>query len=187
MNEQEFYREAGRTLGHRTKKKLTSKENWYKQEHRVEQKQDMKESGIPRYFKRTLGKKTENKDKENKIKAVMFVPYTPGSELIKKLRENEQNMNKITKHRIKLVERTGTKLQDLLTTSDPWKGSDCHRENCLLCFTKPKTEKLVKQDCHQRNVVYETSCLSCQQEAERAIENNENWGEQEKEKNKHKK
>ena len=55
-----------------------------------------------------------------------------------------------------------------------------------MCFTKQNTEKLVKQDCHQRNLVYETSCLSCQQEAEQAIEKNENWGEQEKQAQKRK-
>ena len=68
----------------------------------------------------------------------MFVPFTPGSELAKKLRENEENLHKITGNKIKIVERAGTKLQDLITKADPWKGLDCQRKNCLLCL---KTEK----------------------------------------------
>ena len=100
----------------------------------------------------------------------MFVPYTHGSELAKKLRENENNINKLTKNRIKIIERTGTKLQDLLTRSDPWKGSDCQRQNCLLCFTKNRTEKLKTQDCHKRNIVYETRCITCQENEQDRID-----------------
>ena len=89
----------------------------------------------------------------------MFVPYTPGSALAKKLRENEENLAKITQTKMKIVERTGTQLQHLLTRSNPWKGIDCTRTNCLLCFTKNSTEKNTRQDCHQRNIVYETRCM----------------------------
>ena len=74
----------------------------------------------------------------------MFVPHTPGSALAKKLRENEEHLVKITGTKVKIIERTGTKIQDLLTRSNPWKGADCERQNCLLCFTKCKTEKKIK-------------------------------------------
>ena len=71
----------------------------------------------------------------------MFVPFTPGSLLAKQLRENEEKLEKLTNTRIKIVERTGTKIQDLLTRSNPWKGHDCERHNCLLCYTKLRTEQ----------------------------------------------
>ena len=106
-----------------------------------------------------------------RIVAVMFIPYTPGPELAKKLRENEENFSKITQNKIKIVERTGTKLVDLLTKADPWKGADCQRENCLLCLTKMKTEKNKTQDCHKRNVVYETRCLTCERKEQDKIDN----------------
>ena len=93
----------------------------------------------------------------------MFVPFTPGSELAKRLRENEEKMTKFSKHKIKIVERAGVQLQNLLTRSNPWKGHDCTRDNCLLCFTKNKTEKNMTQECHKRNIVYETRCLTCEQ------------------------
>ena len=91
----------------------------------------------------------------------MFVPYTPGGELAKKLRENEEQVSKITKNRVKIVERTGVKLQDVLTKANPWKGQDCERKNCLLCHTKSKTGKNENQDCHKRSLVYEIKCLTC--------------------------
>ena len=42
----------------------------------------------------------------------MFVPFTPGGEIAKLLRENEEKLSKITKNKVKIVERTGIKLQD---------------------------------------------------------------------------
>ena len=100
----------------------------------------------------------------------MFVPFTKNGELAKQLRENEESLSNLTGTRIKIVERAGIKLQDLLTTSNPWKGADCGRQNCLLCLTKQITNKNLTQECTRRSLVYETRCLSCEQEETRKIE-----------------
>ena len=174
IKNQEFYRSAHSTASQRAKKKLVSKENWYKQQETQENscgQENTKENarkGVPEKPE-TSSKK--NKNQESKIKAVMFVPFTQGSELAKLLRENEENLVKLTGSKVKIVERTGTKIQDLLTRSNPWKGHDCQRENCLLCFTKLRTENNKTQDCHQRNIVYETRCLTCQEQEIGRIEN----------------
>ena len=88
-------------------------------------------------------------------------------------------MGKLTKNKIKIVERTGTKIQDILTKANPWKGQDCQRTNCLLCITKQRTEKNQMQDCHKRNLVYETRCITCENKERERIENTEST-EQEK-------
>ena len=75
------------------------------------------------------------------VKSVMFVPCTEGSGLARKLRENEVKMGEMTGMRIKIVERAGRKVEDMLTRTDPWKGQDCLRKNCILCSTKERTEK----------------------------------------------
>ena len=46
-------------------------------------------------------------------RAVMFVPFTPNSELAKLLRENEAQLEKITGTKLRIVERTGVKFVDL--------------------------------------------------------------------------
>ena len=152
-----------------------ARQNWYR-ESKTEQEQAEAEHEKYQYPTTNENKHNKNninnkntkqnlqQENKNKIKAVMFIPYTPGSELAKLLRENEEHLNKITNCKIKIVERACTKLQDLITKSDPWKGMDCSRQNCLLCLTKHKTEKNKNQDCHKRNIVYETRCLTCQQE-----------------------
>ena len=86
----------------------------------------------------------------------MFVPYTVGGELARRLKEVETNLGKQTGVKIKVVEKVGNKLVDMLHQADPWQGADCQREKCLPCRTKMKTNRDKRQDCSRRNVVYET-------------------------------
>ena len=123
-------------------------------------------------YSRTKGDKKNNIDK-NIIKAVMFVPYTPNGTLTKMLRQNEEKLVELTGTRLKIVERTGTKIQDILTKSNPWQGQDCDRKNCLLCITKTRTGKLTTQECSKRNIVYETSCATCEEIQLEELENSE--------------
>ena len=53
------------------------------------------------------------------VKAVMFIPYTTGSRLAKNLREAEEKLGSLTGYRLKMVEKAGDKLEDLLTKSNP--------------------------------------------------------------------
>ena len=64
-----------------------------------------------------------------------------GCGLAKKLREVEYMMEELTGHRLKVVETAGTKIEDILHNSNPWKGKDCERKGCLLCETKGKNWK----------------------------------------------
>ena len=79
----------------------------------------------------------------------LFVPFTKGSELARRMREAENTLQYITGYRIQIVERSGQNLEDILTKSDPWQGQDCGRELCLLCKTKQATGKQSTQDCRK--------------------------------------
>ena len=67
--------------------------------------------------------------------------------------------------RIKIVERAGEKLVDLLHKSDAWSNRDCNRLDCLPC--KSAGEEELKGACKRRNVIYETYCITCQEEIEK--------------------
>ena len=100
----------------------------------------------------------------------MFVPYTEHSELASRLRDNELKMEQLTGYRIKIVERGGRKLVDILHKANPWAGQDCKREGCLLCKTKRDEGLTNSQDCKKRNCIYETTCLTCRDRQDAAIE-----------------
>jgi hypothetical protein len=78
-----------------------------------------------------------------------------------------------TGYKLKIVERGGTKLEDLLHRSDPCQGQDCDRPGCLLCSTKQYTGKNKRQECSKRNLVYQTYCITCKErDSERIKEMN---------------
>ena len=172
-----LYRAAKDTLEAREKKKLVEKETWYiprdKDDEEVKKPDNRKilvaKRRIPgRKMKSKLGQ--VKKEKPGLTKAVMFAPCTVGSQLVKELRSAENMLGDSTGAKLKVVERCGTKIADILTSSDPWKGKDCMREGCLLCQTKSLTGKLLSQDCRKRSIVYETHCITCEERSVKRIE-----------------
>ena len=166
------YRSAGKTLPSRTRKKLTGKEDWYKGGGEKRKRDEYDEEQEDSLKTRRRSKKVKNGDTtnpKNNVISVMFVPYTVGGELARRLREEESKLEDQTGYRIKIVERTGSRLVDLLHRSNPWQGEDCRRPGCLLCTTKTKTGKYLDQDCTKRCLVYETWCLTCERREEEKI------------------
>ena len=165
-----FYRLAKDTIDDRMKKELTEKESWYKD------KPDQTDQESPAKIRRLAPSKTtcssfrqgkfkkKNKTTKGEIKSVIFVPHTKESNLARELRDKEMKLQEITGDRIKIVERAGRKLENILTNKDPWKGKDCGRSNCFLCSTKVLTGKDLKKDCTKRNILYEIRCLTCEKD-----------------------
>ena len=199
----DFYREGKNTLKSRVRKKLTERENWYKEKEREKEgKEDVREKdGDDRPSKKNkkemerhlkdlgldlIKEKKDGPQAKSKphsvFKAAMFVPCTPHSTLAKELRELEFGLEKIIGYRLKIVERAGDKLQDLITSSNPWKGKLCERNDCMLCETKMRTSKNLKQECSKRNVVYETKCQTCEDRDRKKIDDIEETDTKEKEK-----
>jgi hypothetical protein len=71
----------------------------------------------------------------------MFIPHTKHSELAVRLRQSEERMEELTGYRMKIVEKGGTKLVDILHKSNPWAGENCHRDMYLMCTTKGRARK----------------------------------------------
>ena len=144
---EDLYRSAAASLPARVRNKLTGRETWFKEKRKRER--DEFDDNDDR---RRVGKKkklsAEEEAKEDRTVAVMFVPYTVDGELARRLREAEKELGKQTGVKLKIVERGGNKLVDLLHRSDPWQGQDCQRPQCLLCKTKMVTEKKKR---HQHN------------------------------------
>ena len=108
-----------------------------------------------------------NSDKsEVCYKSVLFVPPTPGGALSKELRKREEELNKNNKERIKIVEKGGIKLKDMLIKKDPFKKSKCLEKSCPMCSNsevlEPSPEE-VKISCNTNNIGYRWLCITCQE------------------------
>jgi hypothetical protein len=161
-----FYRSAESTLKGRCKKKLLEKVSWYKNKRKRE---DDADDGP---YKRQCGDKRRNEmhtrarartcvqgekeknEMQDSVKAVMFVPYTVGSELAKRMRDAEEKLQEMTGYKLKIVERTGTKLVDILQKADPWQGQECGRDKRQAENRKEPNPGLLQAELGVRDVVH---------------------------------
>ena len=162
------YRSGEESLMTRENKKLLEKNNWFKirKTKVVEPKNDaIKPKNKWNHYRKkkepikSLEKESQKLDEPPK--AVLFVQSTPNSELATLIREVVQKLRPWTGINLKVVERAGNKVQDLIHKSNPWDSNDCERTDCFACNSAALDEKIVHRDCHKRSVVYETWCISC--------------------------
>ena len=96
------------------------------------------------------------------------MPCTPGGTLQRWIQEEEDKFTKGTKlKRIRVVERGGSKLKDLLGCSDPWVGARCERTDCLPCQGKEEDGGGI--NCQKENVTYTIRCTECARAGKKAI------------------
>ena len=111
-----------------------------------------------RNWKRKERKKIKRDKKNNWYKkggyeSVVFIPTTPKSELKRMYETIIQN----SKVKIKVIERRGTILKNILQKSRPLGEIKCEKQDeCMVCKHKSKG------DCRKENVTYEISCSKCE-------------------------
>ena len=104
---------VGNLQGGLKKNKLLEKVTWYKQKIKrdAEEEKDlpqMKRCKTGEEIKRRMEKEPEKEaNMTDPVKAVMFIPFTVGSGLAKKLKEAEEKMQSLTGYWLKMVERAG--------------------------------------------------------------------------------
>ena len=172
------FRSGKYSLNIRTEKRLLEKYNWFRRkkaeenEDKVESEDKKKDNRWCHYMKKkpVINALIEEKNEREKIeeppKAVIFVPNTKDSELASEIRKVIENLKPWTRMNIKVVERAGDKLMDLLCKSNPWDGEDCERPNCFTCETALKygeKEKIDLKNCRQRSIIYQTWCQTCKE------------------------
>ena len=106
-----------------------------------------------------------NTDKSKiQFKSVLFVTPTPGGVLLKALQKREEELNKNDDERVKMVEKGGIKMKDMLGSKDPFEKSNCSEKSCPLC-TKSDLIDInsddIKIQCNTNNVGYRWVCQTC--------------------------
>ena len=132
-----------------------------------EKKEESRMSGVPFYRPRSWRRierrrKREGKKKtwfkKNGVESVMFIPATPNEELRKMLQEKVDQAGV----RVKVIEKSGTKMVRLLQKNDPFQKEACQdAENCLVCNGGGEEEG---GDCRESGVTYKVKCLAPSEE-----------------------
>ena len=97
---------------------------------------------------------------------VLFVPSTPSSSLANILRTHEAENNQGRKSRIKIVEKAGISLKNVLAPNNPWDVQRCSDNECFPCSS---TAGPVKLSCRVPGVVYTIICVICEAAGKDAV------------------
>ena len=160
-----LHRGAAQTIGKRQKKKLLEKTQWYRrkrtEEDEAEAEMTKEKTRRTDWNKKKTEKKMEKIEKMEKmeIKSVLFVPRTRNGELAKRLRQEEEQLSRMTGYKVKIVERGGMQVKNILHKSNPWEGQLCGRGGCLVCAQGGEGGG----QCSKRNILYKTTCLACKE------------------------
>ena len=151
-------RRARDSLGDRRTKKLTINKSWFKPKTR---KGEPSTTGGPA---RKQQQPSTHRTKDNRSPdTALFIPRTPGGSLATILRQTEQNLTKVSKFKVKIVEECGTSLKEALMKSNPWAKADCLRPDCPLCGARREGDENVKGSCKTRSITYSSTCTICKE------------------------
>ena len=73
------------------------------------------------------------------------------------MKQREEEVNKYSTERIKIVESGGVEMKDFLINKNPFEEQKCEEIKCLLCMSEDKP----KMPCNTNNVGYRLGCKTC--------------------------
>ena len=123
-------------------------------EKKKEAEKDGKKMHRERTWNRTERRKQKKERKNNwyrtgEVESVLFIPATPNAELKRRMQDKLKSKDA----RIKVIEKSGTKIVRLLQRNDPFKKKECtDAANCLVCSSQKPG------GCRDNSVVYSIQC-----------------------------
>ena len=102
------------------------------------------------------------KNSQAEVISTLFVDRTNNEDLLNILRLKEESISQEWGYKMKIIEKNGIKIKNILVKKDPYRGEKCGRSECPICKFKPKTNK--GMDCTKPNALYEAICLKCEEE-----------------------
>ena len=107
-----------------------------------------------------------NQRSKVQYQSVLFVIPTPGGVLLKEVRKRMEELNKNSSEKIKIEEKGGLKIKDILVAKNPFKTGRCTQVTCPLCSTSEYievTSDKVKVPCNASSTGYRWQCITCKE------------------------
>ena len=101
---------------------------------------------------------------EIEYQTVLMVPVTKGGVLVKDLQRREEEINRNSDERIKMVEGGAIQIKNLLVVKDPFPQSICEMKKCILCKNSMGNKiNRIDTPCNVSNVGYRLVCETCEE------------------------
>jgi len=90
-------------------------------------------------------------------------PATLGSELAKRMRAKEAQINSDPQERLKILEKGGVKIRQILAKNEPFPQKPCDEPSCPLCQKSKLLTKIPKSKvpCDTQSIGYRWICSNC--------------------------
>ena len=93
---------------------------------------------------------------------------TKGGQLVKELKQREEEINKFSDERIKIVEGGGVMMKNIMVKKNPFPNSKCEKKKCLICDSNV-SGKTPCSPCNSHNVGYILICDTCRDRGKKKI------------------
>ena len=90
--------------------------------------------------------------------------------MAKEMKKREEELNRLSSERIKIIEEGGTKMSNLVSGKNPFPNKKCtgkELEKCLVC--KSSESENPKFSCRQNNIGYRLGCTTCKERGKTKI------------------
>ena len=135
----------------RLTEKLLSKTTWYRKIGST------REESSRNTNKKGAGPISEQGAEGLSPQTVLFVEYSRGGELASRLRELTKKLEKVVGFSVKIVERAGTTLKNMFSTTPLLDGNKCGRKECNTCNHGAE----MIPNYRKASLVYENVCRRC--------------------------
>ena len=126
-------------------KKIIAKSSWFKKKGQGQ---------ITSHVRSKSGQDTRSQKTDPPPETILFVPFTKGSQLKKELQKIDKQVSNSKYGRVRVTERLGTSLINLIGNQAPWRSQHCGRDQCWPCISK-------EGSCKSHKVTYSITCITC--------------------------
>ena len=79
--------------------------------------------------------------------------------MIKELKQREEEINRFSTERIKIIEGGGVQMKSFMVEKNPFPNTKCEKKKCILCESNVTGKNQIP--CNSNNVGYELVCDTC--------------------------
>ena len=152
-------RDSRKNRGMRKVQKIIKKDKWHQR--KKDDETNIKQTNKHRGSNKRKAALDEINEKQT-TESVIFVPVTPFGQLKRELQKwDDKYSRSLNIPRIKFMEKSGTKLKQIICKTNPWANRSCEQEKWEICKS---SEQKDLGTCRYESITYQIKCIQCEKD-----------------------